>query len=214
MAPAWIDRIKSVDGGTFTVDCRDTGVRIGEIDASFPPRCVVHTTDTRVMPLIANRGIPHITVGPLDLGGRPVIRQLLPIGWMSTALQTRGGGLDVNRGVLCQVEQVAVALRERWLPTLEMAVQVASIARWLEEEMGIPRHYPYDPGDMQTGTWATPSNSWRRSGLFETLPGWHPHAAVPGSHQWDCGGEDFPAIFGERAPATVRLLSAAQLESH
>lgn len=195
MAREWVDSIKSVDGGSIKFEKRDSGIRIGRVDASSPPKCVLHTTESRVMPSFGG-GVPHLAVGPTTLTGRPIVRQLIPFGWMGTALQNDSGGIETNRLVRCQIEQVGFTSRERWLPEPEMVVQLASIAAFLEKEFGVPRKYSYDPADMKTGIWAVEGNPWRKSGKFPGQAGWHPHAAVPENDHWDCGGEDVPFILG------------------
>lgn len=191
----FVDRIRSVDGGWIDVQKQDLGIRIGKVDLSRPRICVPHTTEGHTLPNYS-RGAPTIDVGPRTKGGRPITRQLFPFGWLATALQNDAGGVETNRWALVQIEQVAFTARERWLPPKETVVIMASWAEFLEEELGIPQRYPYDPADMKSGVWATESNPWRNSGKFTKIAGWHPHAAIPENDHWDCGGEDIPVILG------------------
>lgn len=191
----WISRIRSVDGGWIPVQKRDLGIRIGKVDMSKPPAAVPHTTEGYALPPSWARGAPTMAVGPAVKGGRHILQQLIPFGWMATALVNNTGGIETNRWALVQLEQVAFTAREIWLPPKEQVVITASLAEFLENEFGILQRYPYDPADMRVGMWATADNPWRRSTRFGKVSGWHPHAAIPdGNAHWDCGGEDIPAI--------------------
>lgn len=191
----WVDSIKSLDGGRIPWVKRDSGIRLPLVAAARSlPRCVPHTTESSVRPAYAAGVRPTIDVGPDVRGGRSTIVQYVPFGFAATALRNASGGIETNRQVLCQIEQIAFTAREAWLPSSEMVVQLASIAEFLEQEFGIPQLYPYDPSDMASGIWASASNPWRRSDRFETRAGWHPHAAVDENDHWDCGGERIPRI--------------------
>lgn len=193
--PLWIDSIKSVDGGRIKIEKHDTGVRVDTVDqvAWERPICVPHTTEGWSLPNYGN-GTPTMDVGPYAKGGKPVLRQLIPFGHIATALQNDAGGIETNRRVLVQLEQVAFSSRDLWLPPKPMVVMIASLAEFLQEEFGIQQRYPYNPKDVKTGTWAVEGNPWRASGKFATMSAWHPHAAVPENEHWDCGAEDFQAI--------------------
>src|SRR5687768_6682497 len=102
----WVDRIRSVDGGKITVQKQDLGIRIGTVDLSGPRICVPHTTEGHALPTYGP-GAPTIDVGPRRKGGRPITRQLFPFGSIATALQNDAGGIETNRRVLVQIEQVA-----------------------------------------------------------------------------------------------------------
>lgn len=204
----WVDRIPSVDGGSIDVVKQDLGIRVGKVDLSGPKVCVPHTTEGHTLPSYT-RGAPTIDVGPRTKGGQIITRQLIPFGWMGTALQNDAGGIETNRRVLVQIEQVAFTARELWLPPKAAVIIMASWAEWLEKELGIPQVYPYDPKDMRSGVWAVEGNPWRNSGKFTRVGGWHPHAAVPENDHWDCGGEDFPAIL--RMKPQPKMVTAFQL---
>lgn len=203
----WVDRIRSVEGGWIDVERHDLGIRIGNVDLSGPRICVPHTTEGHTIPTYT-RGAPTIDVGPRTKGGRPITRQLFPFGQLATALRNEPGGIETNRRVLVQIEQVAFTARERWLPPKQTVVIMASWAEFLEQELGIPQVYPYDPAEMKSGVWATPSNPWRRSGKFVRTAGWHPHAAIPENDHWDCGGEDLPVILSMKP--VPKLVTAYQ----
>lgn len=195
--PEWIDKIKSVDGGWIKVQKVDKGVRVDKVDqvAYDVPIAVIHTTEGYSLPNYVN-GTPTMDVGPYQKDGDPVLRQLIPFGYIGTALKNLSGGIETNRRVLMQLEQVAFSSRDLWLPPKKMVILVASLAEWLEDEFGIQQKYPYDPAQIKTGTWATSSNPWRNSGKFASVSGWHPHAAVPENDHWDCGAEDIEEILG------------------
>ncbi|MGH2692312.1 MAG: hypothetical protein ACRDHM_07380 [Actinomycetota bacterium] len=206
--PTWLpDRIPSVDGGTFPVQRHDSGVR-GEVSDSGTHRGVLHTTESSVIPAFT-RGTPHIALGPPAAGEAPVLRQLIPFGHMGTALQNDPGGVETNRRVLIQIEQVGYSAREVWFPRKEQAAITASLLEWCEKELGIPQVYPYNPEDVRTGIWAVEGNPWRRSGRFNREAGWHGHIAVPENDHWDPGGEDVKALLGVRPAST--LVEAFQL---
>jgi len=204
----FVDSIKSVDGGTIKVVKQDLGIRIGKVDLSKPKKAVLHTTEGFTLPAYTS-GAPTIDVGPRLKGQRPILRQLIPFGWMATAMQNDAGGVETNRNALVQIEQVGFTSREVWLPNKEMVVIVASLADFFEKEFGIPQKYPYDPRDVATGVWATESNPWRRAAKFNTVAGWHAHIAVPENDHWDCGGEDISEILGMKP--TVQKVTAFQL---
>lgn len=206
----WVDKIRSVDGGWIDVQKRDLGIRIGTVDLSKPRTMVPHTTEGYTLPTDWARGAPTMAVGPTVKGGRPILQQLIPFGYMATALVNASGGIETNRWSLVQLEQVAITAREVWLPPKEQEIITASLAEFCENELGIDRRYPYDPKDMRVGMWAVADNPWRRSGKFGNVSGWHPHVAIPdGNVHWDCGGEDIPAIL--RQSATPNVITAFQV---
>lgn len=202
--------IPSIDGGRpIPVKIRNMGVNIGTVSDGGIRRGVLHTTETPHISLPWSNGCPHIAVGPERTGGPVVVHHLIPFGKMGTALKNAAGGIETNRQVLCQIEQAGYTSRDLWLPSREQVVVTASLTQWLANELGIPEHYPYDPADMASGVWATTSNPWRRSNRFETVAGWHPHAAVDENDHWDCGGEDIPAIL--RMKPSPKMVEAVQL---
>jgi hypothetical protein len=216
LAAAWVDSIPSVDGGRINVVKKDFGVAVGPVDAIAHERpvCVPHTTEGYTLPYYTV-GAPHVDVGPFERGGRIFTRQLVAFGQTATALRNESGGIETNRRVICQIEQVAFTSRDLWLPNAEMQVIMASWAEFLDKEFGVPQRYPYDPKDMEGGTWAVETNPWRRRGLFATTAGWHPHAAIPENEHWDCGGENIPAILSRAAtPQMQRAFQLVAVWSH
>lgn len=200
----WVDKLKSVDGGTIKVVKQDLGIRVGKVDAQGVQRFIWHTTEGYTLPGYGG-GAPTIDVGPRVKDGEIITRQLIPFGYMATALQNDAGGIETNRRCIIQVEQVAFTSRDIWLPRKEAVVILASWAAFAKEEFGVPLEYPYNPKDMKSGTWAVETNPWRKSNKFETISGHHPHAAVDENDHWDCGGEDIPEILGKSATASKKL---------
>lgn len=212
----WPSSIPSLDGGRIPIVKRDAGIRLSLVPAAHSlKRCVPHTTESSVRPAYASGVRPTFDVGPNIKGGKSSIVQYVPLGYAATALRNDPGGRETNREVLVQIEQIAFTAREPWLPPAQMVVQLASLAEFLEEELGIPQVYPYDAKDMASGIWATTSNPWRNAMTFYEKAGWHAHAAVPeGNHHWDCGGERISRILRMKPDEPEpKLIDAYQLMS-
>lgn len=166
-------------------------------------RGVVHETQTKGIPGYSGSA-PTVTAGP-KLSGRWVLAQHMEVGRAACALRHPSGTPETNRVARIQIEICGYTTRARHLPSisLEGVALLESFFEWCEANLDIPERYPYNPEAMATGLWATTSNPWRQSKIWETERGWHPHAAVDSNDHWDVGGLDVPALFkAEPTPQT------------
>jgi hypothetical protein len=201
MFNGWVQEIPNVRHGkigprTFEVIKAVSACSAGQIDPSIKPRGVVHETQTKYLPAYSG-SCPHFTIGPRPAGGWKIF-QHLEMGKAACALVSAGGSaVGTNYWARVQVELCGYTTRDKHLPHMPpvAVAMVESFFEWCQEKMEIPERYPYDPGAMASGLWASVDNPWRKSKKWENESGWHPHAAVDHNSHWDVGGLLVPALF-------------------
>lgn len=181
----WVDKIKSVDGGTIKVEKRDLGIRVGKVDLSKPATAVGHTMETDHIDISWGNGAAHFALGNHVNQPRPVLQQTIPLGWMATALANPAGGVETNRWCRLQVECAWFSSLTPYLPTTEEQVLWASLAEFAEAELGIPETRPW-PDVLDKPPMATASY-YRRQSKWGKVAGWYKHAEVTENHHWDDG---------------------------
>lgn len=169
------------------------------IDMSKPPMGVLHTTEggwDGSMSVFRKSSAPHFMVGR-DRVGKVRLAQLVPLGKLACALENDPGGIETNRWVRAQVELVGYSKQTPWKPDPKVADALGALMRTLLEVCQIPLSRPF--GDATpSGTWATESNSHRRSGVFGSKPGWYGHIDLPENCHWDPGALQWSSLFARR----------------
>lgn len=187
MRTGFIDKIKSVDGGTIKVIKRP-GPTTGPITMTDVAMGVGHTIEGSNVPSSWPNGCPNTASGPLRLGGRPKLVQMIGFGQYATALRNETGGTETNRLVRIQHEIAGYSSLEPWLPASKQhQVILASLFEWCQQELGIPEHRPF-ADTLPGGTvWAALGNPRRTSGKFGDVAGWYCHNEIPENLHWDWG---------------------------
>ncbi|MDQ3915870.1 MAG: hypothetical protein M3323_11190 [Actinomycetota bacterium] len=204
-----LNRIKNVDGGFIPVRQRPEEVLDGAVDLDKPATVVWHETQTNDVPAYRPNTAPHLTVPSKDEVDNEGlwIAQHIGLGRIGNALVSAPGGVQTNFWARLQVEVVAFTTIEPTVYPSPVAVMVASIAEFAEEELGVPRKRLFPNVLDPKVTWATTSNPRRESGKWGQEAGHFAHVEIPENSHWDCGSRDLSTPIekqGQAADSVVR----------
>lgn len=165
------------------VSYRDAGAYV---DAA--PKLVWHTTETQRLPAY-DASAPHMTMDPAT--GR--LWQHIPIDRAARALEHPPGTVETNRARCVQVELLGFARETPSWPRAHYA-RMATLARWIEANHGVPRR--------STVTFATrphrlPAEAWLR---YAGHLG-HEHVPAQPSNHWDPGAMRIDMVLAARRRA-------------
>lgn len=199
---AWLD--KTVDG-KFRIEHIPCPHPDGTLDLNKPAAGVMHTTEGSWESAL---GVFKQHYSPTFLVGPSRIAQLVPLGYMTAALENAAGGVETNRWARVQIEVAAFSQEKPYSFAAGTTDALASLLATLRVECGIPLRRPF-PDAMPPQPWATESFPRRHAGKWGTVAGWYGHVEIPENSHWDPGALQWSqllALAKTRVPLKAKLL--------